>query len=44
MYQKMTVQGATSLLAGLTLLLAPVPFLFKIYGPRLRQLSKYAVE
>lgn len=44
MYQRLTVQGATSLLGGLLVLLAPIPFIFNKYGPRLRAMSKYAVE
>ncbi|KAK4703212.1 hypothetical protein P7C70_g3006, partial [Phenoliferia sp. Uapishka_3] len=34
--------GATSLLAGLALCLAPIPFIFNKYGPRFRELSKHA--
>ncbi|KAJ7146047.1 major facilitator superfamily domain-containing protein [Mycena epipterygia] len=43
MYHKLTVQGATSLLAGIALLLAAVPFIFRAYGPRMRARSVYAV-
>ncbi|KAJ7270864.1 major facilitator superfamily domain-containing protein [Mycena rebaudengoi] len=44
MYHRLTVQGATSLLAGLACLLAPIPlFVFKPYGLKMRQRSKYAV-
>lgn len=42
MYTKLTVQGATSLLAGLTLLCVPIPMLFFKYGNTLRKNSKYA--
>ncbi|KAM0747475.1 MFS general substrate transporter [Meredithblackwellia eburnea MCA 4105] len=42
MFTKLTVQGATSLLAGISLCLAPIPFFFMIYGDRLRQKSKFA--
>ncbi|KAJ7938356.1 major facilitator superfamily domain-containing protein, partial [Mycena leptocephala] len=41
MYHGLTVQGATSLLAGLSCLLAPIPFIFKVYGARLREKSKH---
>ncbi|KAI5481345.1 MFS transporter [Pseudohyphozyma bogoriensis] len=43
MYHNLTVQGATSLLAGLTLLMAPLPFVFRRYGTWMREHSKYAV-
>ncbi|KAF8147738.1 major facilitator superfamily domain-containing protein [Mycena galopus ATCC 62051] len=42
MYHTLGVQGATSLLAGIACLLAPIPFIFKVYGPRMRERSKYA--
>ncbi|KAJ7629978.1 major facilitator superfamily domain-containing protein [Mycena polygramma] len=42
MYHGLTVQGATSLLAGLSCLLAPIPFIFKLYGTRMRAKSKHA--
>lgn len=42
MYHKLTVQGATSLLAGLCLLLAPLPYVFGRYGHKIRARSKYA--
>lgn len=42
MYHKLTVQGATSLLAGICLCLAPIPFIFKRYGHKLREKSKHA--
>ncbi|KAJ7764896.1 major facilitator superfamily domain-containing protein, partial [Mycena metata] len=37
----LTVQGSTSLLAGIACLLAPLPFIFKWYGSRMRERSKY---
>nr|GAT58080.1 MFS transporter [Mycena chlorophos] len=43
MYHKLTVQGATSLLAGLMCVCAPIPFLFNKYGRTLRAKSKWAV-
>ncbi|KAJ7186901.1 major facilitator superfamily domain-containing protein [Mycena filopes] len=36
------VQGSTSLLAGISCLLAPLPFIFRIYGARIRERSKHA--
>jgi MFS family permease len=42
MYEKLTVQGATSLFAGISVLLAPLPFLFVKLGPRLRARSAFA--
>ncbi|KAJ7057922.1 major facilitator superfamily domain-containing protein [Mycena amicta] len=43
MYDKLTVQGATCLLAGISCLCAPIPFIFKYYGTRLRARSQHAV-
>lgn len=43
MYHALSVQGATSLLGGLAILLAPIPFIFNKYGPQMRDASKYAV-
>lgn len=37
MNERLTIQGANSLLAGLTLLLAPLPVLFKWKGAALRE-------
>ncbi|PWN48119.1 hypothetical protein IE53DRAFT_212229 [Violaceomyces palustris] len=37
MCERLTVQGAVSLLAGLALLLTPLPFLFYVFGGRLRE-------
>ncbi|KAF7373345.1 MFS transporter [Mycena sanguinolenta] len=41
MYHGITVQGATSLLAGISLLLAPIPFVFRAYGTTIRGRSKH---
>ncbi|ETN39929.1 uncharacterized protein HMPREF1541_06156 [Cyphellophora europaea CBS 101466] len=41
MYEKLNFHWATTLLAFLTLALAPFPYVFWIYGKRLRQKSKY---
>jgi DHA1 family multidrug resistance protein-like MFS transporter len=43
MYKAMTVQGASSMLAGVTLLLVPFPWILKKYGPALRARSSRAV-
>ncbi|KAJ7054751.1 major facilitator superfamily domain-containing protein [Mycena amicta] len=43
MYHGMGVQGATSLLAGMACLLAPIPFVFKVYGKQIRAHSRWAV-
>ncbi|KAJ6520607.1 major facilitator superfamily domain-containing protein [Mycena vulgaris] len=40
MYHRLTVQGATSLLAAIACLLAPIPFVFKVYGTRMRERSR----
>ncbi|KAJ7452164.1 major facilitator superfamily domain-containing protein [Mycena galericulata] len=37
MYHRLSVQGATSLLAGIACLLAPIPFIFRVYGLRMRE-------
>lgn len=42
MYQRLGPVGATSLLAGLSALMAPLPFIFFKIGARLREKSKYA--
>lgn len=42
MYHRLTVQGATSLFAGISCLCVPIPVLFMRYGPGLRQRSRYA--
>ncbi|KAF8183767.1 major facilitator superfamily domain-containing protein [Mycena galopus ATCC 62051] len=43
MYHGLSVQGATSLFAGIACLLAPIPFAFRAYGTRIRGNSKYIV-
>ncbi|KAF9446914.1 MFS general substrate transporter [Macrolepiota fuliginosa MF-IS2] len=43
MYAKLGTVGATALLAGLTTLMAPLPFVFTRIGPRLRRQSRFAV-
>ncbi|KAJ6542710.1 major facilitator superfamily domain-containing protein [Mycena capillaripes] len=43
MYHGLTVQGATSLFAGIACILAPIPFVFNAYGTRIRANSKYIV-
>ncbi|KAJ7162170.1 major facilitator superfamily domain-containing protein [Mycena filopes] len=43
MYRRLGTVGATALLAGLTTLMAPLPFIFYRIGPRLRARSKFAV-
>ncbi|GAA5830567.1 hypothetical protein JCM3766R1_002764 [Sporobolomyces carnicolor] len=44
MYRALTIQGATSLLAGLSLLCTPLPFLFRRVGKKLRAKSPYATS
>ncbi|KAJ6510594.1 hypothetical protein C8R45DRAFT_392866 [Mycena sanguinolenta] len=41
MYHALSVQGSTSLLGGIACLLAPLPFIFRVYGGRMRERSKY---
>ncbi|KAJ6510592.1 major facilitator superfamily domain-containing protein [Mycena sanguinolenta] len=41
MYHALGVQGSTSLLGGIACLLAPLPFVFRVYGRRMRERSKY---
>ncbi|KAJ7680960.1 major facilitator superfamily domain-containing protein [Mycena polygramma] len=43
MYEKLGTVGATALLAGLTTLMAPLPFIFYRIGPQLRSRSRFAV-
>ncbi|VDC02929.1 unnamed protein product [Peniophora sp. CBMAI 1063] len=43
MYDTLGTVGATALLAGLTTLMAPLPFVFHKYGARLRERSRFAV-
>lgn len=42
MYNKLGVPWATSLLGFIALALTPIPFLFYIYGAKVRQWSKYS--
>jgi hypothetical protein len=42
MYHRLGNQGATSLLAGLAVLMIPIPFVLGRYGERLRVKSKWA--
>ncbi|GAA5902182.1 uncharacterized protein JCM6883_001321 [Sporobolomyces salmoneus] len=44
MYRALSMQGATSLLAGLSLCCAPLPFLFRHMGKKLRAKSSYATS
>ncbi|KAF4568662.1 hypothetical protein EYR36_010675 [Pleurotus pulmonarius] len=44
MYSKLGTVGATALLAGLTTIMAPLPFIFYRIGHRLRQSSRFAVH
>ena len=43
MYDGMTPQGASALLAGLNVLMIPVPFVFYKYGKRIRAKSKFTL-
>ncbi|KAF9553357.1 MFS general substrate transporter [Agrocybe pediades] len=43
MYQRLGTVGATALLAGLMTLMAPLPFIFRRMGARLRAESRFAV-
>jgi MFS transporter, DHA1 family, multidrug resistance protein len=42
MYNRLGVAWATSLLAFLTLAMAPVPVLFYLYGKKIRELSRFS--
>ncbi|KAK1219885.1 hypothetical protein PQX77_017365 [Marasmius sp. AFHP31] len=42
MYDDLGTVGATALLAGLMTLMAPLPFIFRRIGPRLRAKSRFA--
>ncbi|KAF8147884.1 major facilitator superfamily domain-containing protein [Crassisporium funariophilum] len=42
MYRKLGTVGATALLAGLTTVMAPLPFIFRRIGARHRQRSRFA--
>ena len=44
MYEKLGVEGATSLLAGVSVVLAVIPWLFYWKGPQLRARSRYEHE
>ncbi|KAL0953075.1 hypothetical protein HGRIS_007275 [Hohenbuehelia grisea] len=44
MYKRLGTVGATALLAGLTTLMAPLPFIFYRIGARLRARSRFAVS
>ncbi|KAH9928371.1 MFS general substrate transporter [Fomitopsis serialis] len=44
MYDRLGTVGATALLAGLTTLMAPLPFVYYRIGHRLRQRSRFAVK
>ncbi|KAF8547289.1 MFS general substrate transporter [Imleria badia] len=44
MYDRLGTVGATALLAGLTTIMAPLPFIFYRIGARLRMTSKFAVH
>lgn len=43
MYERLDVEWASTLIAGVALLLAPAPFVFYKYGARIRGWSRYAV-
>lgn len=42
MFSKMTLGGGGSMIGGIAILLAPIPFLFHRYGAKIRQKSKFA--
>lgn len=42
MFDKLTVGGGGSLIAGIAVLLMPIPFVFKKYGASIRMKSKFA--
>lgn len=42
MYRKLSIPWALSVLGFFSILLVPIPFLFYIYGPRLRARGKYS--
>ncbi|KZP19408.1 MFS general substrate transporter [Athelia psychrophila] len=44
MYGRLGTVGATALLAGLTAVMAPLPFIFYKIGPRLRETSQFAAK
>ncbi|KAF2163352.1 hypothetical protein M409DRAFT_57632 [Zasmidium cellare ATCC 36951] len=42
MFSKMTLGGGGSMIGGISILLAPIPFIFYRYGAKIRQKSKFA--
>ncbi|PWN32616.1 MFS general substrate transporter [Meira miltonrushii] len=44
MASRLTTTGAAALLAGLNVVIIPLPFVFARYGPQLRAKSKYAMK
>ncbi|KAJ3795029.1 MFS general substrate transporter [Lentinula aff. detonsa] len=44
MYEGMGTVGATALLAGIMTVMAPLPFIFRRIGPRLREKSRFAAH
>ncbi|KAF8890945.1 major facilitator superfamily domain-containing protein [Infundibulicybe gibba] len=44
LYMRLGPVGATALLAGLTTVMAPLPFIFRRIGPQLRRASPFAVS
>lgn len=44
MYNKLGTVGATALLAGLATLMAPLPFVFRRIGGKLRERSRFAAK
>lgn len=44
MFHKLGNQGAVSLLAGLAILMIPIPFILEKYGVRLRKRSPWACQ
>lgn len=44
MYDRLGTVGATALLAGLTTIMAPLPFIFQVIGARLRAKSPFATH
>ncbi|KAG7093210.1 hypothetical protein E1B28_006897 [Marasmius oreades] len=44
MYERLGTVGATALLAGVMTVMAPLPFVFRRIGPRLRARSRFAVS
>lgn len=44
MYDRLGTVGATALLAGLMTIMAPLPFVFRRIGSRLRENSRFAAR